>query len=119
MLAEPAIRGSGKPRRAPLADRADAVRLVVATRNEHKLRELGEILTGVELVPLPLEVELPPEDGDTFAANALIKAPPRSGDLGAAIADDSGSSAAALGGRPGVRRPLRPKAQATRRTSRA
>ena len=45
------------------------MRLVVATRNEHKLRELGEILTGFELVPLPPEVELPPEDGDTFAAN--------------------------------------------------
>ena len=38
-------------------------RLVLATRNEHKLRELAEILTRVELVPLPTAVELPPEDG--------------------------------------------------------
>ena len=49
-------------------------RLVVATRNEHKLRELGEILTGVELVPLPDTVELPPEEGETFADNAVAKA---------------------------------------------
>ena len=46
----------------------------MATRNEHKLRELGEILTDVELEPLPPGVELPPEDGATFADNALIKA---------------------------------------------
>jgi XTP/dITP diphosphohydrolase len=80
------------------------MRLVVATRNEHKLRELGEILTGFELVPLPPEVELPPEDGDTFAANALIKARAAAAATGgAALADDSGISARALGGRPGVR----------------
>ena len=49
-------------------------RAVVATRNEHKLRELGEILDSLELVPLPDDVELPPEDGETFADNALGKA---------------------------------------------
>ena len=48
-------------------------RLVVATRNDHKLRELAEILTGFELVALPADVELPPETGETFADNALIK----------------------------------------------
>ena len=48
--------------------------MIVATRNEHKLRELREALPGVELEPLPAGVELPPEDGDTFAANALGKA---------------------------------------------
>ena len=77
--------------------------LTVATRNEHKLRELGEILTGVELVALPAEVELPPETGDTFAENALVKARAAHAGTGkAAIADDSGITAAALGGRPGV-----------------
>ena len=77
--------------------------LTVATRNEHKLRELGEILTGVELVALPAEVELPPETGDTFAENALVKARAAHAGTGkAAIADDSGIAAAALGGRPGV-----------------
>jgi len=80
------------------------MRLVVATRNEHKLRELAQILTGFELVPLPAELELPPEDGETFAANALIKArAARAAVGGAAVADDSGISARALDGRPGVR----------------
>jgi XTP/dITP diphosphohydrolase len=79
-------------------------RLVVATRNEHKLRELGEILTEVELEPLPPGVELPPEDGATFADNALIKARAARRATGEeAIADDSGIEARALGGAPGVR----------------
>jgi XTP/dITP diphosphohydrolase len=79
-------------------------RLVVATRNDHKLRELGEILAGVELVPLPSEVELPPEDAQTFDGNARIKARAAREATGeASIADDSGIAAAALGGRPGVR----------------
>ncbi len=78
--------------------------LVVATRNEHKLRELGEALPGVELEPLPPQVELPPEEGRTFAANALIKARAAHEATGKpAIADDSGIEAAALGGKPGVR----------------
>ena len=80
------------------------MRLVLATRNEHKLRELAEILTGHELVPLPDDVELPPEDGETFEANALIKARTARAATGMpAIADDSGIAARALGGRPGVR----------------
>jgi len=79
-------------------------RVVLATRNQHKLRELGQILAGVELVALPAEVELPPEDGETFADNALIKArAAREATGAAAIADDSGIEARALGGRPGVR----------------
>jgi XTP/dITP diphosphohydrolase len=80
------------------------VRLVLATRNEHKLRELGRMLDGVALEPLPDGVELPPEDGDTFAANALGKARAAAAALGrAAIADDSGIEAEALGGAPGIR----------------
>jgi XTP/dITP diphosphohydrolase len=80
------------------------MRLIVATRNDHKLRELSQILTDVELIPLPAEVELPPEDGETFEANALIKARATHAACGdAALADDSGISARALGGRPGVR----------------
>lgn len=80
------------------------MRFVVATRNEHKLRELGEILTGAVLVPLPPDIELPPEDGETFDANALIKARAARAATGqAVIADDSGIEAAALGGKPGVR----------------
>ena len=79
-------------------------KLVVATRNEHKLRELGEILTAVELQPLAAGVELPPETGATFADNALAKArAARRATGAAAIADDSGIVARALGGAPGVR----------------
>ena len=78
--------------------------IVVATRNPHKLEEIGEILAGFELEPLPDSVQLPPEDGDTFAANALGKARAAREQTGrAAIADDSGIAAAALGGAPGVR----------------
>ena len=80
------------------------MRLVAATRNDHKLRELEEILAGVEVVPLPAGFEPPPEDGDTFADNALIKARAAREATGSpAFADDSGIEAAALGGLPGVR----------------
>ncbi len=80
------------------------MRLLVATRNAHKLRELGRLLPGIELDPLPDGVPTPPEDGDTYAANALIKARAAARATGrAAIADDSGIESEALGGRPGVR----------------
>lgn len=77
--------------------------VVLATRNPHKLAELGQILPGLELRPLPAAVTLPPEDGDTFAANALGKARAAHEQTGlGALADDSGITAVALGGRPGV-----------------
>jgi XTP/dITP diphosphohydrolase len=80
------------------------VRLLVATRNPHKVRELGRLLPGLELDPLPDDIPTPPEDGDSYAANALIKARAAAAATGrAAIADDSGIEAAALGGAPGVR----------------
>jgi XTP/dITP diphosphohydrolase len=86
------------------------VRLVLATRNDHKLRELSELMRPFELDPLPAEVELPaevtlpPETADTFAGNALEKARTAARATGlTAIADDSGIEAAALGGAPGVR----------------
>lgn len=79
-------------------------RAVVATRNPHKLRELVEVVDSLELEPLPDRVELPPEHGETFADNALVKARTAHIATGmAAIADDSGIEARALGGRPGVR----------------
>ena len=80
------------------------MRLVVATRNDHKLRELREILPGIHLETLPPTVELPPEDGETFADNAMIKARAACAATGeAAVADDSGIEARALGGAPGPR----------------
>ncbi len=78
-------------------------RLVLSTRNPHKLAELSEILLDCELLPLPPQVELPPEDGLSFSANALIKARAARAATGlAAIADDSGIVARALGTRPGI-----------------
>jgi len=79
-------------------------RLILSTRNDHKVREFARLTGGrIELDPLPPEVTLPPEDGDTFAANALGKARAAAAATGrAAIADDSGIEAEALGGRPGI-----------------
>jgi XTP/dITP diphosphohydrolase len=78
--------------------------LLLATRNPHKLGELREALPGIELHPLPDDVELPPESGETFAQNAVVKARAAQSATGrAAIADDSGIVAYGLGGRPGVR----------------
>lgn len=78
--------------------------LVLASRNAHKLRELSVLLTPHELVGLPEEIELPPETGATFAENALGKACAAAAGTGlAAVADDSGIEAAALGGAPGIR----------------
>ena len=78
--------------------------MIFATGNKHKLREMRELLPGVELDPLPAGVELPPEDGDSFAAIALDKARAAHVATGKpTIADDSGIGAVALGGRPGIR----------------
>lgn len=80
------------------------MRLVLGSRNAHKLRELGELLAPHLLVPLPPEVELPLETGSTFSANALLKARASVDGAGvAAIGEDSGIVVAALGGAPGVR----------------
>src|SRR3954462_6489911 len=78
--------------------------LVLATRNPHKLREFEGLLAPHRVLPLPDDVELPPETGDTFAENATEKARAAADAPGmTAIADDSGIAAAGLGGRPGVR----------------
>jgi XTP/dITP diphosphohydrolase len=80
------------------------VRLVLATRNAHKLREFATLLAPHEIVVLPADVVLPPEMADTFSGNALEKARTAARATGmAAIADDSGIEAQALGGAPGVR----------------
>ena len=80
------------------------MRLVLATRNAHKVRELSGLVAPHELDALPDEVELPPETGETFAENALGKARAAAQATSRpAIADDSGIAAHALGGAPGVR----------------
>lgn len=78
--------------------------LLLATRNEHKRREFARLLPDWEVDTLGEEVQLPAEDGVTFAENALGKARAAAAATGrVSIADDSGIEAAALGGRPGVR----------------
>ena len=84
-------------------------RLLVATRSEHKLRELRALLDlgpQVELVA-PDEVGVegePVEDAPTFQGNALIKARYYARRSGLpTLADDSGLEVDALGGGPGVR----------------
>ena len=88
-------------------------RVVVATANAHKLTEIAAILAGVPaLAAAPpvlvtmseLGVPSPDEDGETFAANALIKARACAAATGLpALADDSGIAVVALDGAPGVR----------------
>jgi XTP/dITP diphosphohydrolase len=85
-------------------------RIVVATRSPHKLRELRQLLTPAHArlitldeagVPNALE---PIEDGQTFRANARIKARFYARATGLpTLADDSGIEVAALDGAPGVR----------------
>jgi XTP/dITP diphosphohydrolase len=80
------------------------MKLLLSTRNEHKRREFARLLPGFQVDVLPEEAILPPEDGDTFEANALGKARAAAAVTGrASIADDSGIEAAALDGAPGVR----------------
>jgi XTP/dITP diphosphohydrolase len=80
------------------------LKLVLGSRNVHKLRELSGLLEPYELEPLPQDVELPPETGETFAENALTKARSTASATGSlALGEDSGIVVAALGGAPGIR----------------
>jgi XTP/dITP diphosphohydrolase len=82
------------------------VRVVLASGNSGKLRELGALLAplGFELVSQAvLGIETPPETGHTFAENALLKARHAAAAANLpALADDSGIEVDALGGRPGI-----------------
>jgi XTP/dITP diphosphohydrolase len=78
--------------------------LVIASGNAGKVREFAHLLADLQLEirpqPEDLEVE---ETGDTFAANARLKASAVARATGCwALADDSGLSVSALGGAPGV-----------------
>lgn len=83
----------------------EKMRLVVASGNAHKLREIAEIFKDFEVVSqkemgFNEEVE---ENGTTFAENALIKARAACKALGCmALADDSGLCVDALNGAPGI-----------------
>jgi XTP/dITP diphosphohydrolase len=86
-------------------------RLVLASHNAHKLREVREILLAAAPGFDPEDVVASPdvggvepvEDGTTFAENALIKARALAAQTGLpAIADDSGLAVDILGGAPGI-----------------
>ncbi len=80
--------------------------LVIATHNAGKLKEISALLAphGVKCISAgSLGLPEPPETGTTFVQNALIKARAAAEASGLpALADDSGLSVDALGGRPGV-----------------
>ncbi|HWK41515.1 MAG TPA: RdgB/HAM1 family non-canonical purine NTP pyrophosphatase [Croceibacterium sp.] len=81
-------------------------KLVIATHNGGKLKEMGALLApyGLECLSAgSLGLPEPAETGKTFVANALIKAQAAAEGSGLpALADDSGLSVAALDGKPGV-----------------
>ncbi|MBI1272975.1 MAG: RdgB/HAM1 family non-canonical purine NTP pyrophosphatase [Alphaproteobacteria bacterium] len=92
--------------------RFDAPRLVAATHNHDKLVEIRGFLGGRVSEPHRLAIvsagelglDEPEESGDSFSANAMIKARTAAQTANEiALADDSGLSVTALGGEPGIR----------------
>lgn len=86
------------------------MKIVVATRNKHKVREIGVLLdeAGLDIEAVTIDEVAPQaellEDEETFDGNALAKARQAAQACGLpAIADDSGIEVDALGGAPGVR----------------
>ena len=82
-------------------------RLLLATTNPGKIREIGALLDGLSVVLVGLgdipPVEAPDETGATFAENARLKARYYASATGMpAVAEDSGLEVEALGGAPGV-----------------
>lgn len=83
------------------------MRIVIATGNKDKVREINEILKGTDFEAISMKeagVKLDiVEDGTTFEENAMIKAQSVFDVLGGyVIADDSGICIDALDGRPGI-----------------
>ena len=85
--------------------RLDGKRLVIASHNAGKVREVAELLEpyGIDGVPASeLGLEEPEETGATFLANAELKARAAVRSGLPALADDSGLAVVALGGAPGI-----------------
>ena len=96
------------------------MRLLLATRNAHKLREFERLLPGIQIDILPDSAPTPEETGDTYAENALIKA--RSAAQATqqpAFADDSRDRGrgTATGARASAPPASRDRTPPTRRTS--
>ncbi|WP_369016134.1 RdgB/HAM1 family non-canonical purine NTP pyrophosphatase [Armatimonas sp.] len=79
------------------------MKIILATRNAHKVEEMQQLLPDLELLSLPDDAPDPEETGATFLENARIKALSAAQHTGLpALADDSGICIDALGGAPGV-----------------
>ncbi len=81
--------------------------LLIATLNRHKMEEIAELLVGLDIRVITLAEAAPEldieETGDTFMANARLKAVAAARATGLlTLADDSGLAVDALGGEPGV-----------------
>jgi XTP/dITP diphosphohydrolase len=80
--------------------------LVVASHNAGKVREIGDLLAPFDIgvsAAAALGLAEPKETGDSFAANAALKAKAAAAATGKpALADDSGLCVVALGGQPGI-----------------
>ncbi len=80
------------------------MKLVLATANPDKARELAALLEGFDVSPRPAGVPEVEETADTLEGNARLKAVALMEATGKlAVADDTGLEVDALGGRPGVR----------------
>ena len=90
------------------ANEKSKLKIVIATKNQGKVREMLNAFQGlpvelVSLADLAERFQEPVEDGDTFAANSLLKAGYYQKQTGmACLADDSGLEVEALGGATGV-----------------
>lgn len=83
------------------------MKLLIASGNRHKVAEISELLSDTPWQVVSLadfsNIELPPEDADTFVGNAYIKAAAAAKESGLwTLADDSGLAVDYLDGTPGV-----------------
>ncbi len=81
-------------------------RIVLASSNPGKIREIADLFSDLGIAVIPqsdFDIESPPETGQTFVENALLKARYAAQHSGLpAMADDSGIAVDALNGKPGV-----------------
>ena len=81
-------------------------RIVLASSNPGKIREIARLFSDLDIVVIPqsdFDIESPPETGQTFVENALLKARHAAQHTGLpAMADDSGIAVDVLDGKPGV-----------------
>lgn len=78
-------------------------KLIIATKNKHKLKEIESIFKDISISAMPLDIPDIIENGETFTENSLIKAKSvYDWTKIPSLADDSGLCINALGGKPGL-----------------